>query len=150
MQPGDVVPDFELLDDQGKPRTLSELLGNGPVVLFFYPAALSPGCTAESCHFHDLAKEFADAGGQRVGISHDAVQRQAEFSAKHSFDFPLLADPDGKVATMFGVRRRFGPLPTRRTTFVIDTDRKVIEVIKSEVRMGVHADRALAALRARA
>ena len=149
MQPGDVVPDFELSDDQGNQRSLTELLSHGPVVLFFYPAALSPGCTRESCHFRDLAKEFADAGAQRVGISPDGVQRQAEFSAKHSFDFPLLADPDGAVATMFGVRRNFGPLPTRRMTFVIDTDRKVLDVIKSEVRMGVHADRALAALRSR-
>jgi peroxiredoxin Q/BCP len=149
MQPGDVVPDFELSDDQGATRTLTELLADGPVVLFFYPAALSPGCTAESCHFRDLGKEFAEAGAQRVGISPDGVDKQAQFSAKHSFDFPLLSDPDGRIATIFGVRRRFTPLATKRTTFVIDTDRKVLDVIKSEVRMGVHADRALAALRAR-
>ncbi|HEY1573575.1 MAG TPA: peroxiredoxin [Pseudonocardiaceae bacterium] len=150
MQPGDTVPDFELSDDSGTKRTLSELLAHGPVVLFFYPAAMSPGCTSESCHFRDLAKEFADAGAQRVGISPDEVDKQAKFSAKHSFDFPLLSDPDGEVATLFGVRRKFTPLATKRTTFVIDTDRKVLEVIKSEVRMGVHADRALAALHARA
>lgn len=149
MDRGDKVDDFELLDDNGDPRKLTELLDHGPVVLFFYPAALSPGCTVESCHFRDLAKEFADVGAQRVGISPDAVEKQARFSAKHSFDFPLLADPDGTVATMFGVRRKFAPLATRRTTFVIDTDRTVLDVIKSEVRMGVHADRALAALRAR-
>lgn len=149
MQPGDTVPDFELLDDQGNARTLTELLTHGPVVLFFYPAAMSPGCTAESCHFRDLAKEFADAGAQRVGISPDAVDKQAEFTAKHSFDYPLLADPDGKVATLLGVRRKFTPLATRRMTFVIDTDRKILDVIKSEVRMTVHADRALTALQAR-
>ncbi|HEX5117930.1 MAG TPA: peroxiredoxin [Pseudonocardiaceae bacterium] len=150
MEPGDTVPDFELSDDSGTKRTLSELLADGPVVLFFYPAAMSPGCTMESCHFRDLAKEFADAGGQRVGISPDEVDKQAKFSAKHSFDYPLLSDPDGAVATLFGVRRKFTPLATKRATFVIGTDRKVIEVIRSEVRMGVHADRALAALRARA
>src|ERR1700742_111383 len=149
MQPGDTVPDFELLDDQGNSRTLTEMLTHGPIVLFFYPAAMSPGCTAESCHFRDLAKEFADVGAQRVGISPDEVDKQAEFSTKHSFDYPLLADPGGKVATIFGARRKFTPLATRRMTFVIDTDRKVLEVIKSEVRMGVHADRALAALRTR-
>jgi peroxiredoxin Q/BCP len=149
MQPGDTVPDFELLDDQGNSRTLTELLTHGPVVLFFYPAAMSPGCTAESCHFRDLAKEFTDVGAQRVGISPDEVDKQAKFTTKHSFDYPLLADPDGKVATIFGARRKFAPLATRRMTFVIDTDRTVLEVIKSEVRMGVHADRALAALRTR-
>jgi peroxiredoxin Q/BCP len=150
MRPGDTAPDFELPDDKGNLRSLAEFLALGPVVLFFYPSAMSSGCTRESCHFRDLAKEFADVGAQRIGISPDEVGRQAEFSATHSFDFPLLSDPDGAVATRFGVRRRFGPLLTRRTTFVIGTDRTLIDVIASEVRMGVHADRALAALRANA
>ena len=149
MKPGDLAPDFTLSDDEGNQRSLGEFLANGLVVLFFYPAAMTAGCTKESCHFRDLAKEFAEAGAQRVGISPDAVAKQAEFTAKHSFDFPLLSDPDGTVATQFGVRRRFGPLLTRRQTFVIDTDRRVLDVIKSEVRMDTHADQALAALRAR-
>jgi peroxiredoxin Q/BCP len=149
MKPGDVAPDFTLSDDEGNQRSLGEFLANGPVVLFFYPAAMTTGCTKESCHFRDLAKEFAEVGAQRVGISPDEVAKQAEFTAKHSFDFPLLSDPDGTVATQFGVRRRFGPLLTRRQTFVIDTDRRVLDVIKSEVRMDTHADQALAALRAR-
>jgi peroxiredoxin Q/BCP len=149
MKPGDLAPDFTLSDDDGNERSLGEFLANGPVVLFFYPAAMTAGCTKESCHFRDLAKEFAEVGAQRVGISPDAVAKQAEFTAKHSFDFPLLSDPDGAVATQFGVRRRFGPLLTRRQTFVIDTDRRVLDVIKSEVRMDTHADQALAALRGR-
>lgn len=149
VKPGDLVPDFELPDDEGTPRTLSGLLASGPVVLYFYPAAMSPGCTVESCHFRDLAEEFAQAGAQRVGISPDAVDRQREFSAKHDFGFPLLSDPDGTVARQYGVRRRFGPLATRRRTFVIDTDRRLLAEISSEVRMSVHADRALEVLRAR-
>ncbi|HEY3607810.1 MAG TPA: peroxiredoxin [Pseudonocardiaceae bacterium] len=149
MKPGDLAPDFTLSDDEGNQRSLGEFLANGPVVLFFYPAAMTTGCTKESCHFRDLAKEYAEVGAQRVGISPDQVAKQAEFTAKHSFDFPLLSDPDGAVATQFGVRRRFGPLLTRRQTFVIDTDRRVLDVIKSEVRMDTHADQALAALRAR-
>jgi len=149
MKAGETAPDFELPDETGKTRALREFLETGPVVLFFYPAAMTKGCTAESCHFRDLAAEFAAVGAQRIGISPDAVDKQAEFSEKHSFDFPLLSDTDGAVATRFGVRRSFGPLLTRRQTFVIDTDRKVLEVIKSELRMAVHADRALAVLRAR-
>lgn len=150
MKPGDLAPDFELPDDEGTTRSLGEFLKNGPVVLFFYPAAMTSGCTAESCHFRDLAKEFAEVGAQRLGISPDTVEKQAQFSTMNSFDYPLLSDPDGVVATQFDVRRKFGPALTRRQTFVIDTDRKVLDVIKSELRMGVHADRALAALRARA
>ncbi|AHH97887.1 peroxiredoxin [Kutzneria viridogrisea] len=147
MNVGDQVTDFELPDDTGTPRKLSEFLAKGPVVLFFYPAAMTGGCTAESCHFRDLAAEFGEVGAQRIGISPDPVDKQAQFSQMHSFDYPLLSDVDGAVATQFGVRRRFGPLLTRRQTFVIGEDGKVVEVVKSELRMAVHADRALAALR---
>jgi peroxiredoxin Q/BCP len=149
MKAGELAPDFELSDETGTTRTLKEFLVSGPVVLFFYPAAMTAGCTAESCHFRDLAAEFAEAGASRIGISPDTVAKQQEFSAKHSFDYPLLSDPDGAVATRFGVRRSFGPLLTKRQTFVIDTDGTVLEVIKSELRMSVHADKALSVLRAR-
>jgi thioredoxin-dependent peroxiredoxin len=151
MKRGDVVEDFALPDQTGAIRRLSEFLGDGPVVLFFYPAAMTPGCTKEACHFRDLAAEFAAAGAQRVGISTDAVDRQARFADKERFDYPLLSDADGAVATAFGVKRgllgKF--LPVKRTTFVIDTDRRVLEVIASEVNMDTHADKALATLRAR-
>jgi peroxiredoxin Q/BCP len=150
VQAGDTAPDFELPDETGTPRKLSDLLADGPVVLFFYPAAMTSGCTKESCHFRDLAAEFAEVGASRVGISPDAVDKQAKFSGMHGFDYPLLSDPDGAVATQFGVRRRFGPLLTKRQTFVIDTDRTVLEVIASELRFNSHADKALEILRARA
>lgn len=88
------------------------------MVLYFYPAAMTPGCTAESCHFRDLKAEFAEAGAQRVGVSADDVDKQRQFSDKHGFDFPLLSDADRSVAEAYGVR------------------------------MSVHADRALKALAA--
>jgi len=150
VQAGDTAPDFELPDETGTPRKLSDLLADGPVVLFFYPAAMTGGCTKESCHFRDLAAEFAEVGASRVGISPDDVAKQAQFSTMHGFDYPLLSDPDGAVATQFGVRRRFGPLLTKRQTFVIDTDRTVLEVIASELRFNSHADKALETLRAKA
>jgi len=145
MQKGDVVEDFELPDETGTPRKLSDLLANGPVVLFFYPAAMTAGCTKESCHFRDLAGEFAAVGAQRVGISRDSVDKQHQFSEKHGFDYPLLSDADGTVAEQFGVARKVGP--PKRATFVIDRNRRVVEVVKTELRMNVHADRALDALR---
>ena len=149
MKQGDTVDDFTLTDDTGAERSLSGLLDEGPVVLFFYPLAGSTGCTRESCHFRDLAKEFAAVGAHRVGISSDSPDRQRAWSEKNTFDFPLLSDPDGAVATQFGVRRRFGPLRTRRRTFVIDTDRTVLAVVGNELNMNVHADRALEVLKAR-
>jgi peroxiredoxin Q/BCP len=139
-------------------------------VLFFFPIASSPICTAQACHFRDLSSEFAAVGAQRVGISTDTVDRQAHFAQQRSFDYPLLSDADGVMSELFGVRRgrlaklrksvvareavrrgrharRRGLLarlmPVRRTTFVIDTDRTVLKVVSSELRASVHADQTL-------
>jgi peroxiredoxin Q/BCP len=150
MKRGDLVEEFELPDQTGKARKFSEFLANGPVVVFFYPAAGTPGCTREACHFRDLAKEFGEVGASRLGISADSVSKQAKFSENHNFDFPVLSDEDGTVAASFGVKRGLlGKLiPVKRTTFVVGTDRKVLEVISSEVNMNTHADKALEVLRA--
>jgi thioredoxin-dependent peroxiredoxin len=170
MIAGEKAPDFTLYDHTGRPRTLSALLFEGPVVLFFFPIASSPICTAQACHFRDLSDEFARVGAQRVGISTDTVDKQAHFAQQRSFDYPLLSDADGVVSELFGVRRgrlaklrrsvvareaaRGGRhtrrrgllarlLPVRRTTFVIDTDRTILKVVSSEVRASVHADQTL-------
>ncbi|GKQ40483.1 peroxiredoxin [Streptomyces sp. A012304] len=148
LETGDLVEDFALPDETGTVRRLTELLADGPVVLFFYPAALTPGCTAEACHFRDLAAEFAAVGARPVGISGDPVDRQQEFAGRHGLGMPLLSDTDGAVRERFGVKRGFSLAPTRRVTFVIARDRTVLEVVRSELRMNTHADRALEALRA--
>ncbi|AZQ39718.1 peroxiredoxin [Streptomyces cyaneochromogenes] len=147
LKVGDKVEDFALPDETGTSRSLTELLAEGPVVLFFYPAALTPGCTAEACHFRDLAAEFAAVGARPVGISGDAVERQQEFADRHTLGMTLLSDADGAVREVFGVARGFSLAPTKRVTFVIGQDRTVLEVVRSELRMNTHADRALAALR---
>lgn len=151
MKTGDTVADFELPDQTGTPRKLSALLSDGPVVLFFYPAAMTPGCTKEACHFRDLGAEFAAVGATRVGISADAVQKQAKFADQENFDYPLLSDSEGTIASQFGVKRGLlGKLiPVKRTTFVIDTDSRVLNVISSEFSMDTHADKALETLRTR-
>ncbi|MGW1780679.1 peroxiredoxin [Streptomyces sp. NPDC002143] len=148
LETGDLVEDFALPDETGTVRSLTELLTDGPVVLFFYPAALTPGCTAEACHFRDLAAEFAAVGAQPVGISGDTVDRQQEFAGRHTLGMPLLSDADGAVRERFGVKRGFSLAPTKRVTFVIGQDRTVLEVVRSELRMNTHADRALDVVRA--
>lgn len=153
MRVGDEVPDFELPDQDGTPRRLSTLLADGPVVLFFYPAAMTSGCTKEACHFRDLASEYAAAGVQRVGISRDSVAKQKQFADKHTFDYPLLSDASGSVADIFGVKRgkigeRLGA-PVKRWTFAIGKDSTVVAAIHSEVNMDTHADEALAAFAGR-
>jgi peroxiredoxin Q/BCP len=151
MDKGDAVADFELPDQDGTPRRLGQLLESGPVVLFFYPAAMTYGCTKESCHFRDLKAEFDAVGAQRVGISGDTVEKQKRFADKHEFDYPLLSDADSAVADEFGVKRSVSILgKNKRATFVIGPDRRVLEVIRSELSFNSHADRALEVLRERA
>jgi len=145
IETGSTAPDFTLSDETGTPRKLSDFLAKGKVVLFFYPTALSSGCTAESCRFRDLAAEFEAVGAQRIGISADTIEKQKEFSDAHTFDYPLLSDPDREVATAYGVKRRF-ITPVKRATFVIDTDGTILHVVTGEWNIDVHPDEALKSL----
>jgi thioredoxin-dependent peroxiredoxin len=149
MNVGDQVSDFELKDETGTPRKLSALLSDGPVVLFFYPIASSGGCTQEACHFRDLAAEFATVGAQPVGISSDGVTAQSTFATAHSLGYPLLSDEGHEVAKEMGAWRWWlpGGLHTRRRTFVIGQDRRIIAEFASESKFNEHADEALAALK---
>lgn len=144
MKVGDHVADLSGVDETGGAVRLSDLLAKGPLVVFFYPAAMSRGCTRESCHFRDLAGEFAALGANIVGVSADTVDKQAAFSARHTLGFPLIADTGRTIAAAFGVRRRFRP--NKRSTFVVNTDGRVLARIDSELSMNRHADAALEAL----
>ncbi len=149
MNPGDQVSDFELPDETGTPRKLSDLLRRGPVVLFFYPIASSGGCTQEACHFRDLAAEFAAVGAQPVGISSDDVTKQNTFATSHSLGYPLLSDEGNAIAKELGAWRWWlpGGLHTRRVTFVIGPDRTIIDSVADEKQMELHADQALEILK---
>jgi peroxiredoxin Q/BCP len=142
---GSPAPEFDLPDQDGRMHRLSGLLQRGPVVLFFYPAAGSAGCTREAVHFRDLATAFAAVGAQRVGISTDDIAALERFTRTEGLDFPLLSDLDGLVATAYGVRRKL-ITPVKRATFVIDQQQRIVDVIASETNMQVHADKALKAL----
>jgi peroxiredoxin Q/BCP len=146
VRTGDLAPDFTLSDHRGQSFTLSAAVATGPVVLFFYPAAMSRGCTKESCHFRDLGADFAAHHAQRVGISMDNLTRQSLFADKNALDYPLLADVGGRVASLYGVKRGVDLFRVRRVTFVIGVDGVIVDVITGELSMDVHADRALRAL----
>jgi peroxiredoxin Q/BCP len=148
-QAGDKAPDFELQDDQGKLVKLSDYRGK-TVVLYFYPRADTPGCTKEACSFRDNYSAYEDRGVVILGASPDTVDKQAKFKEKFGLPFPLLADPDHKLAEKYGVwglkkfmgRESMGVL---RTTFLIDGQGKVIEVFE-KVRPAEHSAEILAAL----
>ena len=146
---GDRIPDLAVTTHDGTATTLSALAGERALVVFFYPKAFTPGCTAQACHFRDLAAEFAEVGAARVGVSRDGGDTQARFAERHEFDFPLIGDRDGAVASAFGAKR-IGPSPSRRSTYVLDRDLTLRHVVASEVDMERHADEALAFLRERA
>jgi len=149
MKIGDPVEDFVLPDEHGVPRSLNGLLRYGAVVLFFYPGVFRFACTREVCHVRDVSREFAQVGALPVGVSSDLVPRQAAFAQAYALGFPLLSDPSGEVRARFGVRRTFGPWPTKRVTFVISPEGRILEIVRSEIRVNAHADRALRALRRR-
>ena len=146
LRKGDEVEDFQAVAHNGARVSLSEMLALGPVVVFFYPRAMSPGCTRESCHFRDLSAEFGEMGASVVGVSADGEERLARFRRSEMLDFVLLSDPDREIVDRFGVFW-LGGLFSRRVTFVISEDAVVLDVIRSETSMHSHADKALAVLR---
>ena len=134
-------------------RSLTALLADGPIVLFFYPAAMTPGCTKEACHFRDLASRVRLGRRHRGSASAPiAVDKQAKFADTADVSTTrCFRTPTARSPTQFGVKRGLlGKLmPVKRTTFVIDTDRTVLDVIASEFSMDTHADKALEVLRQR-
>ncbi|MFQ5943986.1 MAG: thioredoxin-dependent thiol peroxidase [Anaerolineales bacterium] len=129
---GETPPEFELQTDSGETVRLSDFRGK-KVVLFFYPKAETPGCIKEACGFRDDYSRFLKAGIVVLGISPDTVRSQADFSAKYSLPYPLLADADHKVAEAYGVWNPkklffFGVAYVRRTTFVIDESGRISHV----------------------
>ena len=139
LKVGDKVPDFSAKDQDGNTINLSDYSGK-KLVVFFYPKADTPGCTAEACNLRDNYKELQEQGFQLLGVSADSEKKQAKFKEKYEFPFPLLADEDHTVINTFGV---WGPKKfmgreydgIHRTTFVINGDgvvEKVIEKVKTK------------------
>ncbi len=138
VQVGKEAPDFTLPADDGRNVELSELRGS-PVVLYFYPRDDTPGCTKEACAFRDSTAKLEKLGARVLGISPDGVDSHEKFSDKFDLNFPLLADPDHKVAEEYGAwgdKIRFGTKSKgiRRSTFVIDADGVVQKGLESRQR----------------
>ncbi|MEL6484325.1 MAG: thioredoxin-dependent thiol peroxidase [Bacteroidota bacterium] len=139
LKVGDKVPEFSAKDQDGNTVNLSDYKGK-KLVVFFYPRANTPGCTAEACNLRDNYSLLQEQGFELLGVSEDSEKKQANFKAKYEFQFPLLADEDHTVIETFGV---WGPKKfmgkeydgLHRTTFVIDGEgviEKVIEKVKTK------------------
>ncbi|SFR86752.1 peroxiredoxin Q/BCP [Agromyces sp. CF514] len=126
LAPGDLAPDFTLTDQHGTPVTLSQLRGER-VVLYFYPEAMTPGCTTEACDFRDNLNSFASAGVRVVGVSKDPVEKLARFAERDGLNFTLLSDEDVAVQQRYGVwgeKQNYGKtyVGSIRSTLVIGAD----------------------------
>lgn len=142
LQIGDKAPNFKALDQDGNVHQLQDYQGK-KLVVFFYPKANTPGCTAEACDLRDHYAEFTSKNYALLGVSADAAKAQSNFKNKYEFPFPLLADEDKAVIQAFGV---WGPKKfmgktydgIHRTTFVID-EQGIIEKVISVVKTKAHA-----------
>lgn len=142
MQNGERAPEVKLTKADGSSVALKELLGNGPIVLYFYPKDETAGCTAEACSFRDQYEDFKAAGAEVIGVSSDDGASHEAFKANHRLPFTLLSDPDGAAAKAFGVKKTFG-LIAGRVTFVIDRAGVIRHRFDSQVRVQKHVQEAL-------
>ena len=142
LQAGDKVPYFSVIDDRGNTQSLTDYLGK-KLIVFFYPKANTPGCTAEACDLRDNYEELKEAGYSLLGISADSVNKQRNFSEKFDLPFPLLADQNKEIINAFGV---WGPKKFMgkdyegilRKTFIID-ENGVVERVIEKVKTKEHA-----------
>jgi peroxiredoxin Q/BCP len=142
LKVGDKVPDFSVLNDQGKPVSLSDYQGK-KLVVFFYPKANTPGCTMEACNLRDHYSLLKEKGYELLGVSADSVKKQESFKNKYQFPFPLLADENKVVINAFGV---WGPKKfmgkaydgIHRMTFLIN-ENGVVERVIDKVKTKDHA-----------
>jgi peroxiredoxin Q/BCP len=133
LQPGDTAPDFTLPDADGKPVSLADLRGRR-VIVYFYPAASTPGCTTEACDFRDNLGELNDAGVDVLGISPDAPAKLAKFRDAEGLTFPLLSDPDKQVLTAWGAygeKQMYGKTVQGviRSTFLVDAEGRIEQAL---------------------
>ncbi len=139
---GNRVQNFELPDQNGNKIVFDELLGQGSIVLFFYPKDDSPGCTKEACAFRDAYEVFREAGAEVIGISSDSEDSHRRFKEKHNLPYTLLSDKNSKVGKLFGVPNTLGVLPGR-VTFVIDKNGVLRYTFSSQLSMKKHIEEAL-------
>ena len=143
IEEGKPAPDFELESDSGELVKLSDLRGK-PVVLYFYPKDDTPGCTRQAFGIRDSWAEFQRLGAEVYGISADTQSSHERFRSKYSLPFPLLADPERKLAVPYGVGQE-GRNSYERSTFVIDAEGNVSKIMR-RVNPDRHAEEVLAAL----
>jgi peroxiredoxin Q/BCP len=132
------APDFVLQDDQGQDTSLSSLLQDGPLILYFYPADFTPGCTKEACAIRGIHEDLLAVGLQVVGVSPQGPESHARFREHHNLPFTLLSDPNKFVAKLYDVDGLFG-IGVRRATFLIGQDQQIVDAVLADFLIDRHA-----------
>jgi len=137
LKSGTAAPDFALPDQDGATVRLQDLLSEGPLILYFYPADFTPGCTREACSIRDLHAELRQAGLQVVGVSPQSAESHRRFRNKHALPFTLLADPDKAAIKAYDVDGPFG-FGVRRATFLINRNAQIQAAVLADLRIAEH------------
>ena len=144
---GEKAPDFTLPDQDGRKRRLCELIDGRPLILYFYPADFTPGCTREACDLRDLHTRILASGLRVVGVSPQSPESHRRFREEHSLPFTLLSDEDKAATKAFDVDGPLG-IGVRRATFLIDGKQRIVDAVLADLRIGRHqefVERAIAA-----
>jgi peroxiredoxin Q/BCP len=147
LKPGVEAPDFTLPDQDGRQRRLVDLIEGNPLILYFYPADFTPGCTREACDLRDLHTRILAAGLRVVGISPQSPESHRRFHAEHALPFTLLSDEDKVAIKAYGVDGPLG-IGVRRATFLIDARRHIADAVLADLMIARHqafVERAIAA-----
>jgi peroxiredoxin Q/BCP len=148
---GERAPDFALPDQDGREQRLSQLLNGRALILYFYPADFTPGCTKEACDLRDLHTQILSAGLRVVGVSPQPPDSHRRFRDQHALPFTLLSDVDKIAIKAFDVDGPLG-LGVRRATFLLDPQSQIIDAVLADLRISRHqefVERAIAARESR-
>lgn len=139
LKPGDKAPEFVLPDDEGNERSLSDLLSDGPLILYFYPADFTPGCTKEACAIRDMHAEIRAVGLSVAGLSPQDPVSHARFREEYDLPFTLLSDTDKSVIRAWDVDGPFGA-GVRRATFLVDEKGTIRDTVVADLRISRHEE----------
>ena len=139
LKPGDMAPEFILSDENGDEVSLTQLLQPGPIILYFYPADFTPGCTREACTFRDIHDDILGVGLRVVGVSPQDAESHARFKDEHNLPFPLICDPEKVAIKMYDVDGPFGK-GVRRVTYLVTQGQKIQGALQADVMVGKHKE----------
>ena len=139
LEVGAKAPEFVLANDEGGETSLTDLLQDGPLILYFYPADFTPGCTKEACSIRDIHNDIQSVGLRVAGVSPQDVESHQKFRDEYELPFTLLSDQDKVAIKMYDVDGPFG-VGVRRATFLISQDRVIKDAVMADVRIGRHQE----------